>query len=107
MASIGIASVRAKGRDLISSICGLYRDGAMLQPRWESRRAENLHDLLGPGGGGNVPILRLAAQQQVPDTAAHQIGAITPSLDGFKDALRLFSAHNLSSDAGIGCCTSL
>ena len=106
MAAIGIAAVRAEGGDLVSPVRGLHRDGAVLQSRGKGRRAEDLHDLLGPGGGGNIPVLRLTAQLQIPDAAAHQIGAIAPALDDFQDALRLFTTHNLSSGVGIGCCTS-
>ena len=75
VAVIGIALVHAKGRHLVRHMVQHHSQRTMLQACFYHMAVlKNLLHYFRRSGGTDVPILGLAAQQRVPDTAAHHIG---------------------------------
>ena len=74
VALIGIGPLRPEGGDLQGAGLRQHGDGAVLQARFQhpAPGKDGLH-LLRPGGGADVPVMGLPAQQRVPDAAAHHI----------------------------------
>ena len=73
VAVVGICAVPAEGGGLHLSLRPAYRHRAVLQPRGNGFLPKDRHRLLRQGGGGHIPVPRHAAQQAVPDAAAHAV----------------------------------
>ena len=73
VAVVGVSAIPAEGSGLHFALLTADGHRTVLQSRGNGPVAENLHGLLRQRGGGDVPILRHAAQQAVPDTAAYAV----------------------------------
>ena len=78
VASVGIAALHPEGGHFIKAPALPDGDGAVLQPGGDAVLfPKERHRLLRPCAGADVPVVRGAAGQAVPDAAAHQIGFVS------------------------------
>ena len=76
-AAVGVGPVHPVGGDLQRAAAQEDRHRAVLFPGGDHRDpGKDLPDLLGKGGGGDVPVVGLPPQQAVPDAAPHGLGGV-------------------------------
>ena len=84
MSAVLIFPVHPVGRHFIAPSVAHNRNRAVLDSRIDCLFKQGLR-LLRPGGGGDVPVVRRAAKQGIPDAAAHRIGFVTRVLQNVKN----------------------
>ena len=72
-----------------------HRHRSMLNPGIDTAGKQSLH-LLRPGGGGNVPILRLTPQNGIPYTPPHRIRLKAGSFNSVNNLFRSFRYFNMN-----------
>ena len=90
---VRVLALGPEGGDLQSVGAVDHGDGAVLQTGGPGF-GEHRHDLLRPGAGAHVPVVRPDAQQHIPHAAAHQIGGIAPALQGEEHPKHIFGGND-------------
>ena len=89
VAVVGIASVRAEGRDLHRAGIHADGDGAVLYAGGAGV-GEDIEHLRGEGAGAHIPVLRMDAQQDIPHAAAHKVCQVAARLKSHKHLTDVF-----------------
>jgi hypothetical protein len=76
--------VAAEGGDLDLGVALPHQNHAEVRSD-EQGAGEQLHHPLGTGFGRHIVILRLTAEQEIPDAAAHQVSRVTGRFEALCD----------------------
>ena len=84
MSAVLIFPIHTVGRHLIAPSVAHDRHRTVLDSRIDRLSKQSLR-LLGFCRGGDVPVVRPAAEQGIPDAAAHRVGLVASLLQGMKN----------------------
>ncbi len=98
MPSVRVLSVNPVGCHLIAFRSHHHRDGSVLNPGVH-RPAEKRLRLLRPRRGRDIPVIRPAPEEAVPDTAAHDIGFLSRCMKLLQNPCRSLRNFNFQ----LGC----